>query len=79
MKYGSEEYEHVCIFIDVDGNKLYIYDPTANYTSGVSLSEQTALNQYLSFWGVDSIRVDAIFNENQYIEFDSNQEFFNFF
>jgi len=76
---GLEESGHACIFIDVDGNELYIYDPTNNYTSGISLSEQNALNQYRSFWGADSITVDAIFDENQYIEFNSNQEFFNFF
>ena len=72
------EYSHACIFVD-DGDFMRIYDPTNNYTSGISLPEQDALNQYATWWGVDSIRVDAIFNENQYIEFDNNQEFFDFF
>ena len=75
---NSTEYRHACIFID-DGSLMRIYDPTNNYTTGVSLPEQDALNQYASFWGADSIQVDAIFNENQYIEFDNNQEFFTFF
>jgi len=75
---NSIEYPHACIFVD-DGNLMRIYDPTNNYTSGGGLSEQVALHQYTVWWGVDSIRVDAIFNENQYIEFNSNIEFFTFF
>ena len=73
------EYGHACIFIDVAGDKMYIYDPTWNWTSRTSKPEQNALAQYISENGFDSVTVNAIFNEDVYIPFNNNQEFFDFF
>jgi len=76
---GSVEEGHICVFVNVDGDRMYIYDPTWNWHSGSSESEQSSLNQYITENGFDEIIVNAIYDEQNYYSFANNQEFFDFF
>jgi len=79
LEYGGEQSGHICIFLNVEGDEMYIYDPTWGWESGTTKSEPDALNQYISENGFDSIQVYEIFDENDYYKFNSNQEFFDLF
>ncbi|MDD5502271.1 MAG: transglutaminase-like domain-containing protein [Candidatus Thermoplasmatota archaeon] len=73
---------HMLVFVNVDGDKVYIYDPTVagGWDSGTARSEQDALDHYKnSLSGISSIKVDTVFNQTERRDFESNQEFFDWF
>lgn len=74
---------HMCIFINVEDDRLYIYDPTVDgggWSSGYSMPESDAIYDYInSLVGIESVEVYAIFNQTERHEFESNQEFFDWF
>jgi hypothetical protein len=79
---------HVNVFVNVEGDKLFIYDPTfpennllnsGGWHSSAAQSESEALNEYLGDNGFDDIQVRALFNNQLYVSFNSNQEFYNWF
>ena len=70
---------HAIVFVNVEDDRLYIFDPTAGWNSSAAMSEQEALNEYCSVFGYDHIDIIAVFDENNYYSFNSNQDFFNWF
>lgn len=78
---------HLCIFVDIQGDKLRIVDPTFDETdwanggweSTEDRSETSNLHNYYDETGFDGIRVKALFNHQTYRSFSSNSEFFNWF
>lgn len=69
---------HACVFADV-GDEMRIYDPTGGWYTENSYSEDYALNNYITENDFYSIEVNRIFNENSYVEFGNNQEFYDYF
>ena len=70
---------HMVVFINVEGDKMNIYDPTNGYRSPYSMSESNAISSYKLAVGYSSVRVKAVFNQQIYKSFSSNQEFYNWF
>ena len=86
---NNEDYYHACVFVNVADDKLFIFDPTDKpswyefwtdvWHSSSSKLEPDALNEYRLELGASLIQVLKIFNDNMYHNFDSNQEFYDFF
>jgi len=85
---NGEKMGHVCIFINVEGDKLYIVDPTWRNTdfpydggwhSTEARIESSALDEYRKENDFDSIRVKSVFNMNIYKSFSNNEDFYNWF
>jgi len=85
---GSEKINHVCIFIDVQDDKMTIVDPTlknddwlnpGGWISTEARHESSALDDYRKAMGADSIRVKSVFNMNVYKPFSNNEAFYNWF
>jgi len=85
---GNEKMNHVCVFLNIENDELYILDPTwptqnlfdsGAWESDSSKSEPKALHEYYSENGFDSIRVKSVFNQYVYKTFSSNEEFYNWF
>jgi len=74
---------HACVLVD-EGDNISIYDPTWGWEI-YNVAKQDALDAYLDeynsqlWWEEYHISINRIFNEEENIEFNSNQEFFNFF
>jgi len=68
---------HAMVFVNVGDDKLYIFDTTSGWHSPSAMPENEALNDYCSSFGYDRIDVTAVFDENSYYAFNSNQDFFN--
>lgn len=82
---------HMCVFIDVTGGNLFIFDPTSQpqyffgfmirgaWSSGTGKPVYQALQQYENeCWSGQTITVSKIFNEQTYHTFNNNQEFSDF-
>ena len=85
---GSEKINHVCIFINVQDDKMAIVDPTlknddwlnpGGWISTEARYEPSALDDYRKAMGADSIRVKSVFNMNIYKSFSNNEAFYNWF
>ena len=85
---GSETMDHVCVFADIEGDRLHIFDPTARNTdfpydggwrNTESRPESSALDEYRKENGFDSIRVKSVFNQDVYKTFSSNDDFYSWF
>ena len=79
---------HMCIFVNVEGDKLHIFDPSfqnkdfpydGGWRNTESRIESSALDEYRKENGYDSVRVMAVFNLNIYKTFSSNEDFYNWF
>jgi len=84
----DEKMGHVCIFLNIEGDKMVIADPIPNnddlfnpggWISTEARSEPSALDDYRKAFGYDSIRVKSVFNMDVYKTFSSNDEFYNWF
>ena len=81
---------HVCVFVKVEGGKLFIFEPTSqpeyffgwmihgSWNSGTSKSVDQAIQQYESEYLGRTLTVKKIFNEQTYHTFNSNQEFIDY-
>ncbi len=70
---------HAMVFISVEGDNLYIYDPTAGWNSSAAMPPQDALEEYCSVFGYNHIDVLEIYNEDITYRFNNNEEFYNWF
>jgi len=79
---------HLFVILDVDGNKMFIFDPTNakkgwfwedGWSSEYSTTEYEALNDFANYFGISFPRVTKIFNENTYRTFNNNQDFYDYF
>jgi len=70
---------HMVAFINAEGDKMNIYDPTNGYKSPYSMSESNAISAYKSAAGYSSVRVKVVINQGYYKTFSSNQEFYDWF
>jgi len=75
----EDESRHMAIFLNVEGDKLSILDPTASWDNHYSDTESDKLEEYGNHYGKDVSKVDYIFNQNTYKEFDTLQEFYDDF
>jgi len=87
IKNGEKTY-HMCIFVNVEDDKLCIFDPTWQnkdfpYNGGWRNTqpriESSAIDEYRKENNFDSVNVKAVFNQQIYKSFSSNQEFYNWF
>ncbi len=84
----GDKMQHVCVFVNVEGDKMHIFDPTwrntdfpydGGWRNTESRIESSALDEYRKENGFDSIRVKSVFNMNIYKSFNNNEEFYNWF
>ena len=76
---GNEKVGHVCIFINVENDQMFIFDPTNGWDSGSSKEETKAMNEYCKNSGYNVIRIKSVFGQNTFKTFNSNEEFYNWF
>ena len=81
---GGKWQSHVCVFVAVADDKLYIFEPTGSGATGgwhssYAKSEYDALEEYRQYWSASSMEVSKIFSDKAYFTFNTNQQFFDFF
>ena len=75
----------MAVAISVPGGDLVILDPSGNYYSGCSGgsivfdSVENAVNAWFTAWGQSNMRVIVAFNDRFYEEFETNEEFYDWF
>jgi chaperonin cofactor prefoldin len=75
---------HLAVAFPVSGGRIAILDPTGDYYSGTVLrfsSEPVneAIQKWFSRWNEKDIYIDSVFNDNFYVEFESIDEFYEWF
>ena len=70
---------HVAIFIDVQGDEMYIYDPTWNWHSNGSGPETSKLAEYGQRAGSAVKRIHAVYNDKTYKTFATLGQFIDWF
>jgi len=81
----GERVSHVFVINNIVDDQMYIFDQTHHRTwgggwhSSSSMSEPEAISEYESAFGYSSLRINKIFNEDMYLSFSSNQEFYDYF
>jgi hypothetical protein len=93
--YKEEKTSHICVFVNIVDDQLYIFDPTHHsepyydygygyyrhrgWRSSQAASESEALQEYAEHLSATEITVKKIFNKDKVVEFKNNQEFFDYF
>jgi len=75
----EDESRHMVIVLNVAEDKMSIFDPTNQWDNYSSALEPDKLEEYGEYCGKDVAKVDYIFNGNTYEEFDTLQEFYEYF
>jgi hypothetical protein len=75
---------HMAVALPVTGGRLAILDPANEYYSGTGLSfasqpVEEALESWISRWYDPTVYVNSIFDETSFSEFESTEEFIEWF